>query len=302
MRNSVLIFLVFTNITFGFSQTAVELKLNLKKGDTYIIENNIISETIQDIMGEKQEIKKNDFFQYYFSVVKQTSDSSYYIKITYKRFKSIIEAQNQIEIFDTDSINDNSPLSRFFLSFINKSFYFETNLKGKILKIDSFDNVFNLDLIKDLDENTKEVLKKQFGKKAIKEMTLTSRFPVKKIQEKETWSFNDTVNINILNIFNSIHKLQEITKDTYIVNRTAEIFTDKNKSLKINNIFINYDMTGKSVGSDVLFKNSCMIKESVTTQHISGTVGMKYSESSETAYTWPIEITNKIFVKAYKIE
>ena len=77
MKQLVFTFLVLLSITKVYSQTEVELKLKLNKGDSYLIENNIVSITEQDIMGEKQIIKKNEFSSFFFTVLNQTNVNSY---------------------------------------------------------------------------------------------------------------------------------------------------------------------------------------------------------------------------------
>ncbi len=301
MKPFIFLFLIFSGILSVFAQTGTKLELNLKTGETFFVENNIVSVTEQEIMNEKQIIKKNEFSSYLFLVLDKTSNN-YYIQIIYKRLRTEIETQNQIDIIDTDSINDSSALGEFYSSLINKSFYLDITSNGKILTIDSLNSLFNLDSIEGLDENTKIMLSKQFGEEAISNMPFFTQFSKNIIQEKESWFFQDTTRFNIFNIYNTKQTLQEITKETYLIKKTSDIYTDKNENLNINNIFINYKMKGNSVGSLVLFKNSCMKKESVSKQYVSGIAGMKYSENSENSYTWPIKITNTITVKAHKIE
>ncbi|MCF6364880.1 MAG: DUF6263 family protein [Bacteroidales bacterium] len=301
MKQFFLTFLLFAYIA-GVSQNKTELRLKLKKGDAFIVENKIESLTEQIIMGQKEIIKKKDFITYLFFVNANPNDSTYHIKVTYKRIRTEIENQDNVSVFDSDSIVEDSPLSYYLSTIINKSFYVEINARGEILKIDSLNNVFKLDSVNELDESSKTMLKKRFGEEMIKRISPVSKFPIKSVQEKESWKTSDTIKVNILKVYNTICTLKEITNDTYTINHTSNIFTDKNDGLNTNGIFLNYDMEGKSAGTYTLFKNSCMVKESYATQHIKGTAGMKYSESSESAFTWPIEITNIISVKTYKIE
>ena len=104
MKQFLFILILILPITI-LSQNNINLKLTLSIGDKYLIERELNSVTTQDVMGEIQIIKKNDSSFYEFEIINKPTDSSYYIKITFKRIKSDFTVTDETIGFDTDSID-----------------------------------------------------------------------------------------------------------------------------------------------------------------------------------------------------
>lgn len=299
MKQLFLIFILFLFVPLANSQESAELILKLKKGDNYLIEVFSTSKVTQDIMGEQRIVKKDNFISYNFKVIDIPSDSTYYIKTLYNRIKTTVELQNSINTFDTDSTSSGESV---FSLINNNCIYYEISQKGEILKIDSLDNMLNVDSVQNINSGTKDLLKNLFRKETIKNSSFIIRFPDKKLPEKESWSYTDTTKENVFYITDLKNTLNKINDTTYQLINSANLYADKNETLSINGAFISYDMKGVSKGYGVLNKSSCMLKESKTLQNIEGTVNMMFSADSDPAYTWPIIIKNTVSVIVTKIK
>ncbi len=299
MKFFIIIFITFFSIKHSVSQKKINLELNLKIGDKYIYEYRSLSETKQEIMGENQSINKNDFLKYSFYVKGKPSDTTYYIEFAYKKINYKIKIQNNVDIFDTDSTENKTSFETELLSsFINRNVYLTINKKGKILKINKLDFYSVEDSLNKTDKLSNEY----FSKSALSELLFPVKFPYTKINLQEKWTNNDTVTINILDIYNTSYICTAIDKNSSYINKSSKISTKKDKTLILNNIFFNYDMKGTSTGNDIINNVSGIIQKSVKVQNVKGIVSIKYSKDSEPAYSWPITIKKTISLKTHKTE
>jgi len=62
----------------------------------------------------------------------------------------------------------------------------------------------------------------------------------------------------------------------------------------MNKVYITYNVSGQTFTDYVLDKNTCVIKTGQIKQTGKGPVNMKYTENSDPAYTWNMEINNII--------
>lgn len=294
-----LLFLIFP-ITI-FSQNNISLKLILSIGDKYLIERELNSITTQDVMGEIQIIKKNDSSLYEFEIVDKPSDSSYYIKIAFKRFKTIIEAKGEKNSFDTDTVKEENPLEDLYLSLINNNLYFLISDKGRHIRSDSLEHFYaSFDSVSDTDKETLSTFKNMFNENTLKNLIPGILFPDKKVNLNESWTFPDTSSSGILQIINKKYTLGKITNNSYIIINRSDLETDKNKTLALNNVFLIYDLKGTMKRTGSYNSETCMLIQSNISQDASGNVSLKYVENSGSAYTWPIRIQNTIKIKVTK--
>lgn len=301
MKHFLSFFFLILPITI-ISQQSINLQLILEKGNKYLIERELISVTTQVVMDETQIIKKNDSSFYEFEIINKPTDSTYYIKITYKRFKTAIEAKGETHSFDTDNIKDEeNPLEELYLSLIDNDIYFLISDKSRHIKTDSLDHFYgSFESGSDTDEETLNSFKDMFNENTLKNLIPTVSFPDKKIGLNESWMPPDTSSASILNIVNKKYTLDKINEDSYIIVNHSDTETDKNKTLALNNIFLNYDMTGTMQGTETYDTETCMLIQSEITQEASGNVSLKYVENSGPAYTWQMQIQNTIKTKVTK--
>lgn len=302
MKRALSLLLLILPLT-GISQQNINLQLVLEKGDKYSIERELNSVTTQVVTGETQIIKKTDSSLYEFEIIEKPTDSTFYIKIAYKRFKTIIEAKEETNSFDTDNIKDEeNPLEKLYLSLTGNDIYCLISDKGRHIRTDSLDAFYeSFESVTGSDAETLNSFKDMFNVNALKDLIPIVSFPDKDIKLNESWTLADTSSTGILNFMNKRYTLKKVKDDSYIIVCNSDIQTDKNKILPLKNVFLIYDLTGTMQGTEIRDYESCMLVQSDITQDASGIVSLKYNKNSEPAYTWPIQIQNIIKTKVTKI-
>ncbi len=287
-QNIILLTLIlFSQI--NFSQNKVKLELNLHEGDEYIATTKLHSTSEQKVNGETQIVKKEIENKYKLKILNSKSDSSFYIKLTYLKFNNTFHFNDEIIIFDSDSIETQN-FQQQDSSFLNigKSFNFCISKYGKILLIDS------ITFIKS-EKSNKENLKKTLE-------TFFIPLPKKSITKNDFWFYSDTINEDILNIHDKKYTFTNSTNNTFIINNIAKISSDKTKFKKARDLFIFYNIKGTEKGIIILDKKTCMINEKNIIQSSSGKSEVKYSKNSGSVFSSPLKIEYIYSIKTKKIK
>jgi hypothetical protein len=283
----------------SISQNTLNVVLNMNPEDRYIYEVIDVSDTEQLVMGEEQQIKQTDMYSLILNVDSVLSDKSIHFKATYKHFRSEFESDNYREYFDTDSLySTDNPEANYYKSLIGKSFYFHVNKKGRVLSFLGLDSVFKAEKDIEIDTSSVKMLQKKFGRESIQNILFAFKYSSTDTTE---YSASDTIPSGILNIYNRQFSFVKEALESNEIKYSAVIFTDSEKSMKIGNVYISYEMGGKLSGIIETDKTSNFTKKVHYKQFISGSAGMKYSINSDHAYTWPIKITNTITGTVAKI-
>ena len=69
----------------------------------------------------------------------------------------------------------------------------------------------------------------------------------------------------------------------------------------MNRVYISYDVSGKTVNNYILNKKTCIIKSAFIRQTGNGTVHMKYTKNSDSAYMWEMTIKNNVNLTSKKL-
>ena len=109
MKHFIFIIIIFVSLTELVSQNKVELNLNFNEGDTFLTKYKLASSSFQEVNGEQQIVKKEISYSLLFNVLPSISDSTFYIKTTYKRILHIYDILNR---FSQRKRNGRHSLSR----------------------------------------------------------------------------------------------------------------------------------------------------------------------------------------------
>jgi len=293
MKYFLLITIIIANLTGLFSQNNVEFKLNFNEGDIFLTNYKLKSSSFQEVNGEQQIVKKEISYSLQFNVLPSISDSTFYIKTTYKRIKHIYDIQGNVSIIDSDSIGmQNISAQDSFLLNVEKGYNFEINKKGKVILVDSIN-------LQDFDAISRSLINEVKGKSALN--YIFQKLPNKKLPISDIWIYSDTLKGDIVNVFNKKYIFYENLKDTYIINEFADISSDEENYHEVKSYYVFYKLEGKHKGATTLYKNSCMVKDVNITESSYGTAEIKYSKDGGSVYSWPMRIENSIYVKTIKI-
>jgi len=288
-KQNFILFSLFFIFQINFSQNKIKLELNLHEGDEYIATTKLHSTSEQKVNGETQIVKKEIKNKYRLKILKSNSDSSFYIKLTYTKFHNAFYFNDEIIIFDSDSIGkkDFQQQDTSFLN-IGKGANFCISKHGKILIIDSITFI------------NSEKRNKEDIKKIIKAFFIP--LPRKSIIKNDFWFSSDTIKEDILNIQNKKYIFTNSTNNTFIINNIAKISSDKTKFKKARNLFIFYNIKGTEKGKIVLDKKTCMINKKDIIQSSLGKSEVKYSNNSGIIFSSPLKIEYVYSIKTKKMK
>ncbi len=294
MKYLLFITIILANLTGLFSQNKVEFKLNFNEGDAFLTNFKLESSSFQEVNGEQQIVKKEISYSLHFNVLPSISDSTFYIKTTYKRIKHVFDVQGNVSVIDSDSLAvQNISAQDSFLLNVEKGYNFEINKKGEIISIDSIS-------LQDFDAISRSLINEVRNKDALN--YIFPKLPNKQLHKNDTWIYSDTLKGDIVNIFNKKYTFSEKLEDAYVINELADISSDEENYHEVKSYYVFYKLEGKHKGRTTLYKNSCMVKDANITESSYGTAEIKYSKDGGPVYSWPMRIENSIFVKTIKIK
>lgn len=300
MKNG-LFFLVFLlSGFFGHSQTPLNIKLNFIKGDSFLIEYGMHTSTDQLIMGAQQKIDTHEKMTIIMHITDVSPEHIYTVRMVYKNYRSKVESNDMLETFNTDSADVQSDY-RFMLLLIGKPIDIKITEKGKLIVFDGSKVMLRNDTIDNLDENALLVANNRFGEQIPKSILSFLNCPQNPVRINDAWNFPDTVHQYPFRYADITSSLIDAPENTYQLKFTGKISTDEQKFYKTNRIFISYQMSGNTENLGRYDKKTGMFDEAEMIQVLSGTAGMKYSESSGAEYTWPITINNEIRLTSKKL-
>ncbi len=284
----------------GISQNPVDLKLNYFLTDSFLIEYTYIAQNKQEIMGTPQDIRIQEDIVFIMTVNKILPNNAFIVQLSCKTYKSKIETQDILETFNSDSIVTNSELN-YYKSFIGKKIAVNISNKGRIISYDNTSFRSDNDTLSNTDENAEQIAKKRFGEQIPKHLISLIYFPPNVIEAGEIWNSPDTVFLHPFYYYNIQTCINEINENSIRLTQTGKINSNEHQFFKTNRIFISYQLTGETENIVILDKKNNMFTDIIINQSIKGTIGMKYSENSDTEYKWPISINNKIIIKSQKL-
>ena len=179
MNKQLLLGLLVLSTTFlnfkPVNHQAEDLKLRLKKGDVFKMENTTDQLIEQDIMGQTQE--QHQVMKYTLSYeVADVVNKVYIMKITYLAVSAMMDTPMGKMEYDSENHDggDISPMLKGFAALPGKHFEIKVNQMGKTIEVNGTDEMLD-QLVQEFDlpdestrEQLRESLKRQFGDKALK--------------------------------------------------------------------------------------------------------------------------------------
>jgi hypothetical protein len=298
----ILLFICSTS-TLSNAQEA-DLKLNLKQGDTFYLNNNIDQTITQYISGVEMIIHQNSTYSNKYQVIEVLPNNDYNIMVTYKR---VAHKQNSsFSNINYDSDNPNAEITEdtyTFAALRNQSFSFICNPKGKVSSINGMDAIITKLIAsnpKTLNEEEKTELKArfkaEFGDDTMK-ATLTdllSVYPQNEIAIGEKWLKTSSINTGIGMTIDYTFTLNNIEDSIAKVSIDATLTpkTDT-KPIKYNGSEMSYNMKGTQTGDLTLDMTSGLTKTCRLTQNMKGKMTMS-GGTLPTPVVIPMEITTII--------
>lgn len=269
-------------LTSVFSLSAqIDLKYNLKKGQTFKILSTAEQDIDQEIMGQSMKVKQTYIQGVKYEVVSVFGGNAK-INCTFYRTAFDVSSMAMSMSYDSEdeSTDENNPLSLTFGSMLNKSFSIQLSFNGKVQSVEGMDAIIN-DIMDaaGTDENTKAQmqaqLETQFSGEAIGkslEQGLNFFPPNGKAAEGDEWSFEASLGVYDVNIQNS-YSLQSFDQNTATITLNSTIDAD-NFTQEMNGQEMQMSMKGNQSGEIQIERSTGMIIQGVINQDMEATAAM----------------------------
>jgi hypothetical protein len=281
-----------------------DLKLNLKQGDRFYLNNNINQTITQHISGVEMITYQNSTYTYEYQVIEVLPNNNYNIMVTYKR---ITHKQNSsFSNINYDSDDPNAEITEdtyTFAALKGISFSFICNTKGAVNSINGMDAIItkliasNPNTLNDAQKaELKARFKTQFGDDTMK-ATLTDLlnvYPQSTISIGEKWSKTSTIDSGVAMTIDYIFTLNNIENSIAKVSTNATLLpkTDA-KPIKHNGTEMSYDMKGSQTGDLTIDMESGLTQTCTITQNMNGRMTMS-GGTLPTPVVIPMEIASII--------
>jgi hypothetical protein len=260
------VFFITTNLINA--QTSLAYKLEV--GDQFKVKQVANQDIIQDMNGQKHEMKnllEGDFT----FIVEEVNDSLYGIKFKFDRFKMVSSSNLIGEIMSintNDSIAEDDIEGKIFAELINVDLAMKMYKNGKIKSIEGSNKLISqmVNAVGDIDEFTKEVMKESMKgdfsneslAKSFEQMTYI--YPNDTVKTGDSWENNFEGELSSKNTW-TLESINE--EDIIISGESSVIFKNEDTDVEMN---LKGDMTSNLTTS----LNTGFVKTMSTTSTVKG--------------------------------
>lgn len=299
----VMIFQTSFSIAQNSSQKKVQLGLNLKKGDSFVIRFRTNQDISQILMGTEQNMQQVIGMDYRYDVV-EANDDEFTVNVTYER---IIFNQTGIagnNTYDSENPAEEIPATaKGFAALVNKSFQMVLTSKGKVREVTGVSKMVE-DMVEqfgELDEATRKSLytslEKQYGDENTRANmeNMMAIYPTKKVRPGDEWTRIITINQGFPLTLETTYKLVSVEGDNANIDVFSKISSDPEFPMEMAGMKLYYEIAGHQEGKTVLSLKNGLTTEATATQDLAGQVTLSTEQLSEDQ-TWPITMTTTIEV------
>ncbi|MEZ4804074.1 MAG: DUF6263 family protein [Bacteroidia bacterium] len=300
MKNIFSIILSFL-VIFTLQAQKLDLKLNLKQGETYYQKMNTNMNIDQTINGMANNITMSIRGVTEFKVTNKT-DSFYFMDVVYASLAMDMKMPMATMSFDSEKKDSTDIFSKILRNLIGKSMQIKMDYKGKVFYVKNADSIFNgmFENIPNLPESQRKQLedqmKQSYGEEAFRnsiEMSV-SLFPEKPVALKETWEKNSDIKTTMELNLKSKYKLEESNKNFYRITGSTEMSSNKDKYVSVSGFSMKYDMNGTMTSDVKIDTNTGWVIESNISQNLDGNVDIEASDSLPDGLSFPMKMKSEI--------
>ncbi|WP_242950709.1 DUF6263 family protein [Clostridium grantii] len=306
-----IIMLIITIFIPACSMNKVDVKLKLKQGDMFQVEENFEKDIVNALeeITELNKIKKTVNYGVFLKTVDERKNLEFMVTMKSISASFTINGQESIQYSsEFNEIQDNK-VSKVLSYLIDKTFVVYVRQDGKV------DEVVGLDeSIKDGIENiqfdsyeekekTSKLIYEEFGKDNFisKINNMNILYKDQGVKKGEKWTTEGEMKEIIDFDVKSEFKVVEISDETFKVDRKSEFTTNEQLSKKIINAnAYEFDLKGKEEGELYLDKESGIIKSLTSSFSGEGIIKVTSNDANEGAIEYPINVKVKTNISVSK--
>ncbi len=289
------------------AQDKVQLRLQLKKGQSYKQEMVSDQEISQTIQGQRLDMTQTTGMGFTYDVEEVRADGTAVIKVTYDSV--LLKQKGPTGNFQYDSKNPPQtvhPMAQGFAALVGQGFTMEMTPEGTVTKVEGVDEMLThmMKNIKVQDESTRETmekkLKQQFGNQALKEMmeNMMAIYPDKPVRIGDSWNKRVTISKGFAMIIDNTWTLKDRRDGIAVVEVKSTIKPNPNaKPLDLGPLTLRYNIGGKQQGEMEIDEATGWVMQAKMTQNLSGEVQVQSGAGALGDMKWPISIKSNINFK-----
>lgn len=280
MKKIIFLFALLMAFQASFAKK-LNLKLNLKEGETY--QQVMVSKTkvAQEIMGQKIDIQMTMTSTTSFKVVEIT-DGNYNMEVSYDEMSMNMEMPQGSQNYSSESTVQDDPISSVLSSLIDRKFSITMNKKGEVLEVEGMDEMMASMFDKIGKGNPQiqqmqEQFKNAFGEDAFKgnfEKT-TAIYPEGKIKKGAEWEKESSQSIGFTINSKSKYKLVDFNRAVASVTGSSILETPEDSQiLEMGPMKMQYDLKGEMKTEMKIDIKTGWIQEAQMSQKLDGEITM----------------------------
>lgn len=285
-----------------------DLRLRLKKGETYNLRMTADQKISQTIQGQKQDIAQTIGMGYTFSVVDVEADGTASVKVTYQ---SVVYKQDSpLGKFEYDSTKPGTTVpdaAKGFSALVGQGFSMKISPTGTVKDVQGVDAMLTQMIAKlDLPAGpTKDALAKslrdQFGDQALKDSMASTMniYPDKAVGVGESWSRKIVISTGFPLTTDNTWTLKERKNGVATIEASSKISSNPDAPpIVIDPMKLRYDLSGEQKGTLELQESTGWTIRATMTQKLSGQVKVEAMPQLPGGMTWAISIESVITVES----
>lgn len=303
-------YLLITMVSCNSAKTAEEndsLTLNLKKGETYMLRQNTITDIKQNIQGQDIDMKMTIKGDMSFKVTDAANDV-YTMDVTYESMQ--MKINNGFMNLDINTAGEAPKDNKMYTvmydmlkAMTGQSFSLQMNNKGEIVQVSGMQQLYD-NMLEKAKTNMPEMeeeqlsqillqLKQSYGDEAIKSSMkpIMSIYPENSVAVNDKWQKEIDINSTFNGTYSMDFTLNNVSDEGYSISGVGNFASDTTNYSQIQNMQAKYKLNGAYDIQMVLDKESRWIKSATLKQQLDGSVAIAPNEQIPDGMDFPMSMT-----------
>jgi hypothetical protein len=281
MKNLLLALVLVSTCSF-LSAQKVSLQYNLKAGNVFKLNQNVLQNIHQDINGMSMDIKMTMTAQTVYTVDK-VENSNYYLTISYESLAMKMESMMMNMSYDSkDTASQNNPLQAGLSAVVGSKFNAVMDNKGKVLSVSGYDAIVKKITDKMAGDDQKlqqatSLVNQQFSDENMKSSieTMTAIFPENPVAIGESWTVKILTRSTMEIANECTYTLKEADAGKWVLEGANKLSTNGEQAVATNGMNAHFLLSGDGKQNIILNSSTGWMVEAKQHSVIDGKVSIE---------------------------
>lgn len=298
----------------SLAQEKVDLKLNLKAGDSHEMKMVQIQDITQTVNGQEMKMKQTQEMILGVDCLSVDQDGVMDVKMAYKSMKMTIESPMGKMEFDSTNpkpADSNKPqekmMAGIFSAMVGSEFQMKVKPTGETFDVRGISEMMNKlkqQMPAEQMQGAEKMIDKMFDESQIKELTgnMMNMYPENKVAIGDSWYDTKSINFMLPIDIDTTYMLKNLKDGTAVIDVVSKMdMGDTSKPLDIDpNNKMSMQLSGTMNGTNEVDVNTGLTKKGNMTMNFSGMLKMEANEQMPEGMTIPMTIKGDITVELIK--